>query len=304
MYLGIDKGGTRHTFILADEEGKVLHRVQHETDRHAGAQAELESLRQEVVSLLANASASGSPVKAIGISFGGPVDIRTGRTLLSHHVPGWEGMPLRDLFEEWFGTPTVLDNDANVGALGEWKFGAGVGCCDMVYVNVGTGIGGGVIANRQLVRGERNLAGEIGHMTIDPGGPVCTCGRTGCLESFASGLSIERRYRERFGSGEPKELSSRAIFEKAAADDPNAKRLILETADYLARGLGAAVSLLNPELVVLGGGLSETGDLLFNPLNEMLTKYILPQAVGLRVVPALLGYEAGVRGAVALAMGA
>lgn len=301
-YFGIDKGGTRHTLALADERGEVIQRVQHDTDRYAGARVELESLQRDAGLLLDEARAFGSSVQAIGISFGGPVDVKTGSTLLSHHVEGWEGVPLRHLFEEWFGLPTAIDNDANVGALGEWKFGAGVGCWDMVYINVGTGIGGGVIANGQVVRGTNNLAGEIGHTTIDPSGPVCTCGRRGCLESFASGPAIERRFRERFLSEGLEPVGCREIFSKAAAGDADATATVVEAADYLARGIGASVSLLNPELVVLGGGLSETGELLFGPINEFLPRYILPQATGVRVVPAVLGYDAGVRGAIALAM--
>lgn len=302
-YLGIDKGGTRHTFALADERGDVFRRLQHETDRHAGAEAELASLRVDVASLIKEASALNSPIEGIGISFGGPVDVISGRTLLSHHVAGWEGVPLRELFEGWFGLPTAIDNDANAGALGEWKFGAGVGCRNMLYVNVGTGIGGGIIANGQLLRGERNLAGEIGHMTLDPSGPLCTCGRRGCLESFASGPAIERRFAERRGGRKAQPLTSRKIFEMARGGDANAGAIVVETADYLARGIGAGVSLLSPERIILGGGVSEAGEILLGPLNELLPKYILPQAVGIRVVSAQLGYDAGVRGAIALAMG-
>jgi len=298
FYIGIDKGGTRHTLVLADERGEVIHRLQHGTDRQSNAQRELASLRRDVTALLEKANSLGKRVHAIGISFGGPVDVVRGVTILSHHVAGWENVALRDLFEEWFGVRTMIDNDANAGCIGEWKFGAGRGCRDMVYVNIGTGIGGGIIANGQLVRGANNLAGEIGHLTLDPAGPVCTCGRRGCLESFASGPSIERRYRERFGQ----QLSGKEIFLKAAQNDPCAIVVVEETADYLARGIGVAVALLNPQLVVVGGGVAEAGEVLLAPVNRLLPRYVLPQAVTTRVVPAQLGYDAGVRGAVALAM--
>ena len=303
-YLGIDKGGTRHTFALADEQGTVLRRCEHATDRHAGAQAELESLRRETALLVEYASAAGSGVRAIGISFGGPVDAASGTTLLSHHVAGWEGVSLRRLFQDWFHVPTLVDNDANAGALGEWRFGAGVGCGDMVYVNVGTGIGGGVIANGQLVRGERNLAGEIGHMTIDLLGPVCTCGRRGCLESFASGPSIERRFQERYAGPEAEKVTCREIFQRARAGEAGAAGIVAESAEYLARGFGAAICLVNPARAILGGGLSEAGAGFVEQINQNLPKYVLPQALGVRVVPALLGHDAGVRGALVLAMDA
>ncbi len=297
-FIGIDKGGTRHTLVLADAAGTVVRHVQHGTDRAAGAAGELVTLRADIEALLAEAVALGTPVRAIGISFGGPVDVEAGVTILSHHVPGWEGVSLRALAEEWSGVPAVLDNDANVGALGEWAFGAGVGCRDMVYVNVGTGIGGGVIANGRLVRGQGSMAGEIGHLTIDPAGPPCTCGRTGCLEAYAAGPGVERRYQERTGVAR----SGREIFARALEGDIDAKAVVTDTADYLARGIGAAVCLLNPGRVVLGGGLSETGAQLFDPLNAALPRYVLPQERDTRVVPAQLGYDSGVRGAVALAM--
>lgn len=294
-YIGIDKGGTRHNLVLADARGEVILRRQHATDRQAGAEAELTSLRADITALI---EAATDPVAAIGISFGGPVDVAAGTTILSHHVEGWENLPICARFEEWFAIPTALENDANVGALGEWRFGAGLGCDDLVYINVGTGIGGGIIANGHLVRGVQSLAGEIGHLTIDPTGPVCTCGRRGCLEAFASGPNLERRFAERYCD----HPDGREIFRRAGVGNPEALALIRETADYLARGLGAAISLLNPARVVLGGGLCEAGALLFDPLNAALPAYVLPQARGVRVIPAVLGYDAGVRGAVALAM--
>jgi len=297
-YIGIDKGGTRHTLALADATGKVVRSEQHGTDRAAGAQAELVTLREDILRYLQAAEALGAPVRAIGISFGGPVDVEAGTTILSHQVPGWEHVPLRALVEEWSGAPTALDNDANMGARGEWRNGTGAGARDMVYITVGTGIGGGVIANGHLVHGAQNLGGEIGHLTIDPAGPECTCHRRGCLEAFASGPGIEGRYRARTGQTR----SGRDIFRLAAAGDEEACAIVNETADYLARGIGAAVCLLNPALVVLGGGLADAGERLFVPLNAHLARYVLPQEAGLRVIPAQLGYEAGVIGAIALAM--
>ncbi|OIO94854.1 MAG: hypothetical protein AUJ92_09065 [Armatimonadetes bacterium CG2_30_59_28] len=310
-FLGIDKGGTRHTFALTTDKGEIVHRVQHETGRACGscqmedAQAEIEALHAVASELVQVAADRRAPVQSIGISFGGPVNAETGTTILSHHVSGWEGVPLRDLFEDWFGIRTRVDNDANVGCLGEWRFGAGRGCRDLLYVNIGTGIGGGIIANGQLVRGANNLAGEIGHTIIDsdsgvrPDGPPCTCGRRGCLESFASGPGIERRYHERFDQ----RLTCREIFINAMENDRDAAAIVEEAAHYLARGIGTAVSLLNPELVIVGGGVSEAGDSLFTPLYRLLQHYGFSQAGPVRVVPAQLGYDAGIIGAVALAMG-
>lgn len=299
-YLGLDKGGTRHTLALADSGGAVVRRVQHAADRVGGAAAELASLRRDIEAFVREAAALGDPVAGVGISFGGPVDVAQGTVITSHHVAGWNGMPLRALCAEWAGVPVAIDNDANAGALGEWTFGAGVGCRDLVYVNIGTGIGGAVIANNALVRGPQNLAGEIGHLVLDPAGPRCTCEKHGCLEAYASGPSIERRYRERFGA----KLSGREIFARAIAGDAGALAHITDTAEYLARGLGAAISLLNPARIILGGGVAESGPLLYTLLRHALPRYVLPQALAAEVLPAQLGYDAGVRGAIALAMNA
>ncbi|OPZ29665.1 MAG: Glucokinase [Lentisphaerae bacterium ADurb.BinA184] len=297
-YIGIDKGGTRHTLALADGAGTVMDRRQYAAARAAGAQAEIAQLRAALTELFAVAAARGLEVAGIGVSFGGPVDPASGEVLMSHHVAGWEHLPLARVLAEGFGVPAWLENDANVGALGEWRFGAGRGCQDLFYINVGTGIGGGVIANGRLVHGVMNLAGEIGHMTVQPGGPLCTCGRHGCLESLASGSAIERQYRERSGTAR----SGREILALAAAGDPVARETVSATADWLALGIGAAVSLFSPELVVVGGGLGEAGPVLFEPLRRRLPDYVIPQRREVRVVPAALGYDAGVRGAIALAM--
>jgi glucokinase len=193
-----------------------------------------------------------------------------------------------------------VDNDANAGTLGEWRFGAGRGFDDLLYVNVGTGVGGGLVAGGRLVRGARNLAGEIGHTVVVRDGPRCTCGKRGCLEACASGDALARRGSEAVG----RPLDGREVFALAAAGDPGARRVVLEVVEDLAHGIGTAVGLLNPAIVVVGGGLSDAPRALFlEPLRAAVPRYCLDAATrDLRVEPAELRYDAGVMGAVALAL--
>lgn len=306
--IGIDVGGTKQTAALADADGNIVKQLRRQTDRAGGAAAGIQSIQELVRSLLEEAVHRGAEVARIGVGFGGPVDYNTGTVLLSHHVEGWENQPLKRILDDAFHLPVIVDNDCNAGALGEWRFGAGRGVDDLVYVNIGTGIGGGVIAGGRLVRGVSNGAGEIGHGVIDPQGPVCTCGKRGCLEALCSGPYIALRTRERVkASNESTTLTanctSEEVFAAATNGDALAQQIVLETANYLAHAIGNAVSLLNPQMVILGGGVSEVGDVLLNPVRERVFDYCLPfYSRPLKIVTAQLGYDAGVRGAVALAM--
>jgi glucokinase len=300
MLIGMDVGGTNTSGGLAFQDGKLATVIRRRTDRSGGPAAGMNLIAEIIAELARQAEQQGSAVSRIGIGFGGPVDHERGVVLLSHHVRGWEGIPLRDALEHRFRTPVVMDNDANAGTLGEWKFGAGQGVNDLIYVNIGTGIGGGIIAGGRLVRGTQNLAGEIGHTVVVRDGPLCTCGKRGCLEACASGDAIGRRAGEAFG----RLMSGKELFILAAENDPIARRILDETLEDLAQGIGTAVSLLNPAAVILGGGLSEAPESLFlNPLRTAIPRYCLSEAAQtLRIEAARLRYDAGVMGAVALAL--
>ncbi len=306
--IGIDVGGTKQTAALVDADGSIVKQLRRQTDRAGGAAAGIQSIQDLTRALLEEAAHRGAKVVRIGVGFGGPVDYNTGTVLLSHHVAGWENQPLKRVLEDAFHLPVIVDNDCNAGALGEWRFGAGRGVDDLVYLNIGTGIGGGVIAGGRLVRGCRNGAGEIGHSVIDPQGPVCTCGKRGCLEALCSGPYIALRARERVKASNRSttltaNCTSEEVFAAAANGDAVAQQIVLETAHYLAHAIGNAVSLLNPQMVILGGGVSEVGDVLLHPVRERVFDYCLPfYSRHLQIVTAQLGYDAGVRGAVALAM--
>lgn len=285
---------------LAAADGVLRIKMRRATDRRGGMAAGLALIAGLVSELIERASREGAAVERIGVGFGGPVDHARGVVLKSHHVEGWENVPLRDELERLFGVPVVIDNDANAGTLGEWRFGAGRGFDDLLYINVGTGIGGGVVAGGRLIRGAGNLAGEIGHATIVRDGPLCTCGRRGCLEACASGDALARRGAEALGRA----VSGKEVFALAAGRDERAQRVLDAVIEDLAHGIGAAVTLLNPAAVIIGGGLSEAPEPLFlQPLRRGVPRYCLGEASrNLRIEAAELGYDAGVIGAVALAL--
>jgi len=298
--IGVDVGGTKMTAVLANRDGKIVKLLRIQTKREEGAEGGFKAICEMVKSLLDEAQTQGLSVEKIGVGFGGPVDFERGTVYLSHHVPGWENFHLKAELERYFGVPVTVDNDANAGTLGEWMFGAGKGVNDLLYVNIGTGIGGGIVSGGKMVRGWRNLAGEIGHMTVKPNGPTCTCGRKGCLEALASGSAIGREGTERLG----RPVRSEEVFQLAEQGDPIAKQILAEVVDALAFAIGATANLFNPKKVILGGGVAEAPEhLLIEPLRERLVRYTLPQVYeGLEVVRAQLGYDAGIMGAIALAL--
>lgn len=301
MIIGIDVGNTNMTGALASDDGKHIATLRRKSDRRGGAKAGVKLISEIIATLQKRAAGKGGSVRRIGVGFGGPVDFERGVALLSHQNPGWENTPLRDLLQKRFGIPVALDNDANAGTLGEWRFGAGRGVNDLLYVNIGTGIGGGVIANGALMRGAQNLAGEIGHIIVRRDGPLCTCGKRGCLEGCASGSAIGRRASEALG----RKVDGKEVFALASKGNDTAQEVLDGVIEDLAQGLGVGVGLLNPALIIIGGGLSEAPEKLFlQPLRRAVSRYCLPEAATrLQIKPAQLRYDAGVMGAVALAMG-
>jgi glucokinase len=247
--LAIDIGGTKFALAVF-QDGQIVRRAKRPTRRELGPQGML----PEIVAI-ARAWLDEVGFEACGVGFGGPVDFQTQRVSLSTHAPGWDDFPLRDYLRDALGVPVMLDNDANVGALGEAQFGAGVGARPLFYMTVSTGIGGGlVLEDGSVYRGANSWACEIGHMTIRPEGPECLCGARGCLERLCCGMWLERDH------GRP----PRELFE----DTEFVKRYVVD----LALGVKAALMVLNPARVVIGGGISQAGERLFGPLREELAR--------------------------------
>ena len=267
---------------------------------------------------LARELLAGRASAAVGVSFGGPVDFAAGLVRRSDHVPGWDNFPLRDRLSAEFGCPVAVDNDANVAALGEHRFGAGRGFDDLLYVTVSTGVGGGWILGGRPWRGHAGLAGEIGHTVVDPHGPLCLCGQRGCVERLASGPYMAADYVARVGyprrgageqggrgedplpRGEGTRITGRNVAERAAAGDEMARAILLRGAWALGVSIGNAANLINPQRVILGGGITKSGKMWWAEVRRAAVATAVA-GVTFDVVPAELGDDAPLWGALALA---
>jgi len=252
-------------------------------------------------------------IKAVGVGAPGALDSGTGVIAEAPNL-GWRNIPLKRLLEEAIGLPVVIENDVNAGTWGEYRLGAGVGSRDLVGIFVGTGIGGGLILNGELYRGSKGKAGEIGHIKIDPEGPMCGCGQRGCLESLASRLAVQREYEiaakkgkestvfESAG-GKASSIRSRAIAKGYESGDKVTVGILKRAAGRLADGVAAAAALLNPEMVVLGGGLIEAlpEDFFEAVVKEVRRRTFEPSLADMRVSRALLGDDAVLLGAASIA---
>jgi glucokinase len=309
--LALDIGGTKLAAGVIATNGDLLAELACPTEALALPTEVLAPLFALAEQVLSQAGLSYPDLCGLGVSFGGPVDFPSGMTVTCHHLPGWEGISLRDLVAEHTGLPVVLDNDANAAALGETVFGAAKGCEQVLYVTVSTGIGAGLVLSGRIHRGANSMAGELGHTLVAPDGPECACGRRGCLEAVAAGPAIARAAREALAGDEPSSLRSLALdrltakdVAEAAPTDPLAARILQHTGEYLGLALAAAINLVNPEIVVIGGGVSQAGDCLFIPLRDALLLHTVPESTReLRVVPAALGAQSALFGAAALGMG-
>jgi glucokinase len=248
----------------------------------------------------------------IGIGAPGPLDPRRGLILDAPNLPGWINIPLRELMESHFGCPVALGNDGNLAALAEWRYGAGRGSENVLYLTWGTGIGAGVIADGRLLLGHRGLAAELGHMQVDPHGERCGCGQIGHLEAIAAGPAIARAARARILAGEHSSLADRpgveaitgtAVGHAAQAGDPLSLSVLEEAAQAIGRHLASLAHAFNPEVIVVGGGVSELGRIVLEPMERALREHVMHRAYmdGMRLVPAELGDEAGLIGALIIA---
>jgi glucokinase len=277
--LAVDIGGSKFSIALFEDEA-IVQRVTRPTDREGGPEWMLRQIQ---------GIAHEWEFDRCGVGFGGPVEFSLRRVALSTHVGGWSNFPLAQRLEEVLRAPVTLDNDANAGALGEARYGAGRGALPLFYMTLSTGIGGGIVLEdgslcRSVYRGADSWAGEIGHITLHPDGPECLCGARGCFERMCCGLWLERDH------GKPaRELMRDSDFVARYAVD-------------LAQGLKAAIMLLNPARIVIGGGIAQAGDRLFLPLRAELRRQVTNWSrARLDVVPAALGDDSVLWGALALA---
>ncbi|HEY8488625.1 MAG TPA: ROK family protein [Thermaerobacter sp.] len=302
VVLGIDLGGTKIALGLVDRAGRVLAERTLPTDSAAGPAQAMERLAAAVREL---AGAAGREPAAAGVGAPGPLVLPEGRFMGTPNLPGWNGFALRDELARRLGIPVAVNNDANAAALAEARLGAGQGAAVMVYITVGTGIGGGLVIGGRLFDGVNGNGVEIGHTVLDPDGPVCGCGNRGCWEALASGPALGRMAQERLGPppGRPGGTwTARDLLDAAAAGDARARAVAEAYARLLGLGLANAVNLFNPDRLVLGGGVMSRYDLLAPVMEATMREHALPvngQAVTL--ARARLGNRAGLVGAALLA---
>ena len=315
VILSIDLGGTKILTALVDEHGSILARDYVETPATEGQNATIQAMVEASQRVMRRMNTASSALRAVGIGAAGLVDSRTGILYTAPHLPGWNNVPLERIMSERLDKKTYIVNDANAAALGELRYGAAKGSRDCIYVTVSTGIGGGIIINGELYTGAAGTAGELGHMVIDDDGPLCHCGNKGCWEMLASGTALSGEAQRLVKEGRVTTMSSLAggltggitaqiVHQAAQAGDELAKSLINKNAYYLGVGLANLVNLFSPELVVIGGGLSNIGDMLLRPAYEEASRRAFKQPYGTtRFVRAALGSDSGILGAAAFAMG-
>jgi glucokinase len=308
--LGLDVGGTKLAAGVVDLDGTVRSRLvipSRVEDGPVAMIARLVGLGRDAV------AASGVPwadIPVVGIACGGPLDPVAGIIQSPPGLPGWDEVPLVARVTEALDLPAVVDNDATAGAIAEWWYGAGRerGVRHLVYLTISTGVGGGLILDGQVYRGAAGNAGELGHLTVDIHGRQCGCGRRGCVEAYASGTSIAARAREALSGTEPSILraletvTGRDVAEAAAAGDPLAARIWDETTEILGSAVANILDIFNPELVVLGGGVTRAGRQLLDPVRDLaLSLAMAPARNAADVVLAGLGEDLGVVSAAAVA---
>jgi glucokinase len=313
--LGIDLGGTKVDVACCRLDGRMLAEQRIPTQPEDGPEKGLERILRVADQVLDKAGVARAELAAVGLSVPGPIDPQGGQFLKLPNLPGWQGYPIRRTLEEHFDAPVHMDNDANAAALAEWKFGAGRGTEDMVYLTMSTGIGGGLILGGRLHRGHHRNAGEVGHEVIVPGGPVCGCGLLGHLEGLCSGSGMARRLRQtvtaensamwQMAGGDPEKLSAEILVQAVRRGDDLAKKFFQETLDYLATGLANLIFILDPQVIVLGTIVAKNPDLYLQPLDRLVRRKVWDVfTTDLRILPAQLTDRIGVYAPLALILDA
>ena len=302
--IAVDIGGThlRAALYEPDNTKPIVHQRVQTHAQQPGVYGRMEALIESIWP-------RDGQVEAIGVASPGPLDPHSGYILKTPNISEWNNFPLAPNLSEHFKVPAFLDNDANLAALGEWKFGAGRGHHDVLYLTVSTGIGGGVIADNHLLQGYHGLATELGHTIIDPDGPLCSCGFAGHLEAFSSGPAIVKYVANELRAGADSvlkaddSLTARVIADAAFHGDALAIAAYRRAGEYLGIGVANFLLAFDPSIVIFGGGVSQVGGLLFDPFNTSLKKRVFhPRYLeGLKIEMAALGDDAGLLGALALA---
>ena len=306
--LGLDIGGSKLAAGVVDGQGHILARGVIPTLASEGLGPVLLRITELCRDLMNRPETKTDPVSCIGVGCAGPVDVQRGVVTNPPNLPGWSEVMLLEHIQGALGLPTVLENDANAAALGEFRYGAGKGVQSLFYLTVSTGIGGGIILNGQIWHGFSGAAGEVGHMTVLADGPLCGCGNRGCLETMSSGPALVRRAQEA-ALRRPTPLrdivdvKTLDVERLARAGDEVASEVWSSAVQYLGIGVAAVIMILGPERVIIGGGVTAAGDFLFEPLRAEVRRRVRILPVdSIQILPAALGPDVGILGAASVAM--
>ncbi len=312
--VGVDMGGTKILAAVINGKGEIVQQAKTATKPKKGPDGVIKRIERCIREAIDGAELEPSQIRAIGIGSPGPLDPETGVIIFAPNL-GWSNVPLKAKLETIFGIPTFVDNDVNVGTLGEYAFGAGQGVKNLVGIFVGTGIGGGIILDGKLFHGINKTAGEIGHMIVDANGPRCGCGNFGCLEAVASRTAITKALQKailkkgqksrllKLNGGKLDQIRSQAIAKAVKRGDKPTVKVMQRAGKYLGISVASIVHFLNPEMIVFGGGVIEAmRNSLLDPIRQTAAEYALPTTMdGVQIVKAALGDNAGVIGASVLA---
>jgi glucokinase len=311
-YLGaVDLGGSKILSVVADEEGRILGEDRRATEAAKGPEAGLDRIAASLEAALAEAGLRLDELQAVGVCSPGPIDRARGVLPEASNLPGWIDVPIRQHLSDRLGVPAILEHDATSAAYGEFVFGAGRGCRNIVYLTVSTGIGGGLVLDGRLYRGATGAAGELGHITIEADGPLCFCGKPGHVEGLASGRAIAGQAEALLSRGgsplmarlveEDGEFTAATVHRAADAGDPEAIRILRRAGRYLGIGLAAYVDIFNPEVIIIGGGLRHMRDHYLGPAEEEMRRRAMAESLKVvRLAEVELGDYSGIMGVVAL----
>ncbi len=280
LAIGVDLGGSKILTAMVNIKGEILSSDHRTTPATEGPEAVIQAMLGSIKRTIDQAGLNAAELEAICIGAPGLSNSETGVVFTSPNLPGWLDVPLKSIIEDKIGVKTFLINDANAAALGEMYFGAAKGARNFIYITISTGIGGGIVIDGEVYTGSLGTAGEIGHMTIDTNGPPCNCGNTGCWETLASGNALAREAKRQiaagaetsileYASGDIDKVNAKVVHKAAQKGDSLAKELIAQTSYYIGVGLTNLINIFNPELIIIGGGLSNIGDMLLEPAYKV-----------------------------------
>ncbi|RLV09891.1 transcriptional regulator [Streptomyces griseocarneus] len=299
IVVGVDFGHTHLRVAIGNLAHRVLAEDAEPLDVDASAAQGFDRAEHLVKRLIAEAGIDTAKIVGVGLGVPGPLDMASGTLGSTAILPGWAGTNPRDELASRLSVPVYVDNDANLGALGELVWGAGRGATDLAYIKVASGVGAGLVINGRIYRGPGGTAGEIGHITLDEAGPVCRCGNRGCLETFTAARYVLPLLHSTHGA----DLTVARMVELARGGDPGCRRVIGDVGRHIGSGVANLCNLLNPSRVVLGGDLADSGELVLAPIRESVSRYAIPSAARqLEVVPGALGGRSEVLGALALVL--